>query len=64
MVLWQVYVEFIESRYSRCGILCWRSSYEDYLFIRLGEDLNDIEVCDYYVDNPLSKSMDRNISFS
>jgi hypothetical protein len=37
---------------------------EDYLFIRIGEDINDIEVCGDYVDNPLGMSMDRTISFS
>ena len=38
--------------------------YEEYLFIRIGEDINDIEVCGDYVDNPLGMSMDRTISFS
>ena len=37
---------------------------EDYLFIRIGEDINDIEVCGDYVDNPLGMNMDRTISFS
>ena len=37
---------------------------EDYLFIRIGEDINDIEICGDYVDNPLGMNMDRTISFS
>ena len=34
---------------------------EDYLFIRIGEDINDIEVCGDYVDNPLGMSLDQTI---
>ena len=37
---------------------------EDYLFIRIGEDINDIEVCGDYVDNPLGMNMDRTIAFT
>ena len=59
-------MEFIESRCSLPAVEDYLGDLhtEDYLFIRIGEDINDIEVCGDYVDNPLGMSMDRTISFS